>query len=231
MLVIGVILIGIAFVALFSGELGGFIVLLIVGTILMLIWPLFMKLRGISKSSHVGRSIATPPAMLFVRVGGPIPNGGNVGWLVMWGVTMILLAINVITPVQPYFLGSMNFLDLALQASISSLLSYPGTADLTTLAPWLPLVVSFGGAFVAGLIARKPSKGVAAAAVIYIFTTIFLFFFGILFLAFEIDLNPVWAFIVAQLTARWAGGIGLLVSLPPLLLFGALGGLMNRKKD
>jgi hypothetical protein len=231
MLIIGVILIGIAFLALFSGEFGAFLVLLVVGSILMLAWPLFMKLRGISKGSHVSKSIAAPRAMFFVRIGGPIPNGGNVGWLVIWGVTMILLALNTIAPIQPFFLGSTNFLDLALQASISSLLSYPGTANITIPTSWLPLVAALGGAFVAGLIARKPSKGVAAAAVIYIFTTIFLFFFGILFLAFEIDLNLVWAFIAAQLSIRWAGGIGLLVSLPPVLLFGALGGLVNRKKD
>ncbi len=231
MLVLGVILLGIAFLALFSGEFVAFLVLLIVGSLLMLAWPLFMKLRGISIGSHSGRAIAAPHAVFFVRIGGPIPNGGNVGWLVTWGVTIILLALNAITPVSTYFLGSMNFLDLALQASISSLLSYPGAATLTTFAAWLPFIVSLGGAFVAGIIARKPSKGVAAAALIYLFITIFLFFFGVMFLAFEVDLNLVWAFTVAQLTIRWAGGIGLLVSLPPLLLMGALGGLVNRKKD
>ncbi len=231
MLVIGVILIGIAFLALFSGEFGAFLVLLIVGSILMLAWPLFIKFRGISKGTHVSRAVAAPRAVFFVRISGPVPNGGNVGWLVIWGVTMILLALNAIIPVPTYFLGSVNFLDLALQASISSLLSYPGTADFSALAPWLPFVVSLGGAFVAGIVARKPAKGVAAAAVIFFFTAIFLFFFGILFLAFEIDLNLVWAFIVAQLSIRWAGGIGLLVSLPPVLLLGALGGLANRKKD
>ena len=231
MLVLGVILIGIAFMALFSADFGAFLVLLIIGSILMLIWPLFMRLRGMSKVTRVGRAIATPHAMFFVRISGPIPNGGSVGWLVTWGVTTILLALGAIPPATPYILGSMNFIDLALQASISSLLSYPGAAGLAVFGAWLPLIVSCGGAFVAGMIARKPSKGVAAAALIYLFTAIFLFFFTVLFLAFETDLNLVWGFVVAQLTLRWAGGIGLLVSLPPVLVLGGLGSLVNRKKD
>jgi hypothetical protein len=231
MLILGVILIGIAFLALFSAEFGAFLVLLIVGTILLLIWPLFMKLRGLPKFTKKRGAMPAPHVVFVVRIGGPIPTGGSVGWLVTWGVSLILLAAGAIIPVTPYLLGSMNFLDLALQASISSLLGYPGNANAATFVSWLPLIVSLGGAFIAGLLARNPKNGIVAGVMIYFFTAIFLFFFGISFLAFQSDLNLVWAFIVTQLAIRWAGGIGLLASLPPVLVLGALGGMVNRKKD
>ncbi|MBN2152960.1 MAG: hypothetical protein JW839_16025, partial [Candidatus Lokiarchaeota archaeon] len=209
---------------------GAFVALLAIGVVLMLAWPLFMKLRGIPSGSHGGRSVVARGPVFFVRVGGPIPNGGSACWLVTWGATIAMLALGVIPLVPVYLAGPGSFPDLALQASISSLLSFPGAEGAADAALWLPFAASCGGALVAGLIARKPSKGIAAAVAAYAFTTVFLLFFAILFLAFGVDLNIVWAFIAAQLATRLAGGIGLLVSVPPVLVAGALGGLVNLKK-
>ncbi len=223
--IVGIILIVFAVILFFAQAWVPFIIFLILGIVFILIWPIFMRPRFASRAStsvHVyGR---------VVVVSGPIPNGGSAGWLVTWGLTMILLAFGVITPLQPYFLGSVNFLDLALQASISSLLTFPGAFDFSALGPWLTVIASMCGGFVAGLVAKNPKKGIAAGALIYLFVGIFLFFFSVLFLAFEVDLNNVWAFLVVQLTIRWADGLGLLSIIPPLL-FGAIGGLVRNKKD
>ncbi len=163
-------------------------------------------------------------------IGGGIARGGAVGELIAWALTVILLLTSVLTPAPTYFIGPGHFLDLALQVSILNLLSFPGAFVFDPITLWIPFLLMLVGAFVAGLIARSPKRGLGAAAMMFFFIAVFLFLFMVIPMGYSVDFNLVWAFVVSQLTVHWANGVGLVVSVLPLLVLGALGGLITRKK-
>ncbi len=178
--------------------------------------------------SNVRTYRAGPYSVTFI--GGRIAWGGAIGGLLAWGLVVILLFLDVLPPAPTYFIAPGHFLDLALQSSILNLLSFPGAFVFDPIAPWFPFMIMLVSAFMAGVIAQNPTRGLAAVGVLFFFIGIFLFLFMVIPLGFSVDLNLVFAFIGAQLASHWANYLGLLISIIPPLILGAIGGLVNRKK-